>query len=134
MVLNSPTESGSDEPSNTKLTVLDFNKCLSALGESPQNMPKKRHKTWKAIQNKLINIYGGLDLVSDINVDEETTNALKAQEFDQLIKDLLDKFNNSTKKKSEEIKVLTIVSHIWPIRKIQNTFKTTYHFANLPRG
>ncbi|CAB4066250.1 unnamed protein product [Lepeophtheirus salmonis] len=35
MVLNSSNESDSDEPRNPKLAVLDFNKCLSALGESP---------------------------------------------------------------------------------------------------
>ncbi|CAB4066439.1 unnamed protein product [Lepeophtheirus salmonis] len=35
MVLYSSNESDSDEPSNCKLAVLDFNKCLSALGECP---------------------------------------------------------------------------------------------------
>ncbi|CAB4060783.1 unnamed protein product [Lepeophtheirus salmonis] len=87
MVLNFSNESDLDEPSNPKLAVLDLNKCLSALGDSPTKrvshmtpkyVQEKTQKTSKAIRNKLINSYRGMDLVSDINVDEETTNALKA--------------------------------------------------------
>ncbi|CAF2744748.1 unnamed protein product, partial [Lepeophtheirus salmonis] len=138
LALNSSNESDVDEPINPKLAVLGFNKCLYILRESPTNrvchmtpkyLQEKAQKTSKSIQNKLINIYGWMDLVSDINVDEETTNALKVQEFDQLIKDLQDKFSNSTKKLRYSLSFR--IFGLYGKSKI--IFKTTYHFAKFSK-
>ena len=128
--LGSNTSSDSEDDvflEDHELSVL--NESLTIIGETP--ITKRKLEQNKFINNKIRKIDSKvkqkLQYLSPDNLDinrEHTEN----QDFQEMMTQLKDKFSN-TDKRSEKVKVLTLVPGSWSIRKTAEEFETTYFMA-----
>lgn len=118
--------SGSEEIfQDTAVDVLNLNKSLHSLGESPLSL-RKLHRNIKYGTEKVEQMTGTLRkrLRMDKSDDVQQENVVKEQKqskyFQEIMKQLKEKFEKS--KRYEKLQLLTVVPQSWSIRQTQQEF------------
>ena len=64
---------------------------------------------------------------------DKSSNKKKELDFDEMIGQLKEKFNNSLSS-SEQVKILTVLPQSWSERRIADEFETTKHKARVAKN
>lgn len=123
--------------SSQELELDQINKSFQAIGESPVKIDKvvKRHKYTekklakftKSITEKLTDMRTTSSDLSFPSTSKE--ESLDEKNYHEIIDQLKDRFKNVSKR-SEKIKILTVLPKSWSARKISMEFNTSRHMAS----
>ena len=127
----SDAESEPDESDDIKEHELSLlNASLNIVGESPLSKWKLDHQdAYPATKLQQINttVRKKLKLLAP-EKSLETTSTAPSNDYEEMMSQLKEKFLKM-EKKSEKIKVLTVVPKSWSIRKVAEFFNTSYFMA-----
>ena len=92
--------------------------CLTEIGETPYSQSRARSKCYSRQKMKKITEALQRTVITEAPIDEAT----------EMIKQLKEKFQE-TKKRSEQVQVLTVLPKSWSLKKIQQEFGVSEYLA-----
>lgn len=139
-ILKLADDSSIGEKEELYMDPIAINESLHAIGESPikkdklhsrkSYASKKLNKISDSMKRKFENLKG-----SSITLQEPCTSSLnsKVDDFEELLNQLKNKFE-SVSKRSEKIKILTLLPRSWSVRKTAAEFNATRYMASVARN
>ena len=111
------SEATSSDPlfSDASEAASSLNMCLAEIGETPYSQSRARSKCYSRQKMKKITEASQRTVITEAPIDEAT----------EMIKQL----KEETKKRSEQVQVLTVLPKSWSLKKIQQEFGVSEYLA-----